>query len=773
MKYILLMCVVFLGGISPVKAQEKYIISGSVTDVTNGETLIGATVYLQEIPSQGTVTNAYGFYSISAPSGTYRMVVSFIGYRNYVKDIELNKELRINVNLEPDSEQLNEVVVSSKKKNSNITSERIGVEKLNPKDVESIPVLLGEPDIIRTLTLTPGVKTSGEGGGGMFVRGGNNSQNLILLDEATVYNSSHLMGFFSTFNSDAIKDLTMYKGTAPAEYGGRLSSVMDIKMNEGSNRDYHVGGGIGLLSSKLLVEGPIVKDKGSFLVTGRRTYADLFLKLSPDEEINNNQLYFYDLNLKANYKINDNNRIYASGYFGRDVMSAQDMFGLDWGNATGTLRWNHIWNSKLFSNTTFIYSDYSYNIDMDIDNFDMSLLSEINNLELKQDFQYYLSNKHTLSFGAFGNRGVMVPGQVEVSDDSNMQPTDLQDRHYYNYGAYLSENWKVNDKLTVTAGLRFNGFNLVGPGNFYSYQDGEVIDTTHYSSGKNVKSYYNLEPRFNLAYVFNPQNSVKFSYSRNTQNLHLIQNSTTSSPTDLWIPSSQNVKPEISDQVSGGYFKNFHQDIFQVSGEVYYKWMQNQIDLRDGADINANELLEGELLYGKGRAYGLELMLKKTEGQLSGWVAYTLSRTEKKIDQVNNNDWYAARQDATHDVSVVLMYKLNHKWDLSASWVYNTGNAVTFPSGKYKVNNEVQFYYTERNGYRMPDYHRLDIGATCQLKKTEKFESSLSISLYNAYGRKNAYMIDFDVDEDDASRTVANKTYLFTFMPSVSYNFKF
>ncbi len=566
----------------------------------------------------------------------------------------------------------------------------------------------------------------------------------------------------------------MYKGTAPAEYGGRLSSVMDIKMKEGNNRDYHVGGGIGLLYSKLNVEGPIVKDKGSFFVAGRRTYADLFMKMSPDEDINGNELYFYDLNLKANYKINDNNRIFVSGYFGRDVMSSQDVFGMDWGNQTGTVRWNHVWGSKLFSNSTFIYSEYMYRVNANFGNLQMGLRSEINNINLKQDFMYFLNNKNTLSFGLYGTRGTMIPGQVEVDDDSTLHPEDLEDRYYYEYGAYLSEEWKINNRLTVVAGLRANGFNLVGDGNFYSYDtNGEVIDTKHYSSGENVKGYLYLEPRFNIAYVLNDKNSLKFSYTRNTQNLHLIQNSTTSMPTDMWVPSSKNVKTEISDQISGGFFKNFNQDKFQFSGELYYKWMQNQIDLRDGANIFGNELIEGEFLYGKGRAYGLELMVKKTSGKMNGWISYTLSKTEKQIDEVINGKWYNVRQDATHDISIVAMYKLSPKWDLSASWVFNTGNAVTFPTAKYQANNDVAFYYTERNGYRMPDYHRLDICATCILKKTEKFESSLNFGIYNAYGRKNAFLIDFDVDEDDPSRTVATKTFLFTFMPSVTYNFKF
>ncbi len=754
-------------------AQDSFTVSGTIYDSENGETLIGTTIAVKELVATGTISNAYGFYSLTLPKGNYTLVVSFIGYEHQEIPVSHTSNQRFDVKLSPDAQLINEVVISAKKKNDNITSEKVGVEKINTKEIEKIPVLFGEKDIIKTLTLTPGVKTTSEGSGGMFVRGGNNSQNLILLDEATVYNSNHMMGFFSTFNSDAIKDLTMYKGTAPSEYGGRISSVMDIKMNDGNNQDYHIGGGIGLISSKLSLEGPIVKDKGSFLVTGRRTYADMFLKLSSDDDLNNNRLYFYDLNLKANYKVNDNNRVFLSGYFGRDVLSADELFGMDWGNATGTFRWNHIWNSKLFSNTSVIYSQYDYDVNLNFSDNNMGFLSEINNLTVKQDFQYFMSNRNSLSFGVYFQDNTILPGQLELEDESEIKPTEIQERYNLEYGGYISDTWKPNDKLTLTGGLRLNIFNLIGPGDFYSYSNAVITDTATYASGELVQSYINLEPRANIAYAFNSSNSVKLSYTRNTQNLHLIQNSTTSGPTDIWIASSNNIKPEIGDQVSMGYFKNLKDNQYQLSGEMYYKKMYNQIDLRDGADMQANEHIEGELLFGSGRAYGLELMLRKKHGKLTGWASYTLSRTEKQIDGINNGDWYAARQDATHDISIVGMYSLSPKWTISATWVYNTGNAVTFPSGKYEADGETHLLYTERNGYRMPAYHRLDLGATCELKKSEKFESSLSFSLYNAYGRKNPYMINFAEDENDPSRTVATKTYLFTFVPSISYNFKF
>lgn len=757
-----------------VNAQE-YTISGTISDKETGETMIGASVVAKVNPIVGTTCNAYGYYSLTLPQGEYAIEISFIGYKTISTRINLTENKKVNFKLEINSETLEEVVIRAEKKNENIVSNKVGVEKIEIKEIKKIPVLFGEQDVIKTLTLTPGVKTTGEGSGGMFVRGGNNSQNLVLLDEATVYNTNHLMGFFSTFNSDAIKDLTLYKGTAPAEYGGRISSVMDVKMNEGNNQKFHIGGGIGLISSKLYVEGPIVKDKGSFLITGRRSYADLFLKLSPDENMQNNQLYFYDLNAKANYKINENNRIFISGYFGRDVVGFADRFGIDWGNITGTMRWNHIWNSKLFSNTSLIYSDYDYKVAITRDaDEEFSLTSIIKNWNLKHDFQYFLNNNNTLTFGFSSQYHTIVPGQLEFSETSEMTAPELQDRYALENSLFISNKWNVGDKFKMNYGLRINSFTTLGAGDFFTYDaDGNVLDTTSYRSNEVIQSYLHLEPRINVTYILNPTISLKASYTRNTQNLHLIQNSNTSTPTDIWISSSNNVKPEISDQVSLGYFKNFKDDKFQLSTEIYYRWMQNQIDLKNGAEIQANKHLEGELLFGVGRSYGLEMMLKKKYGRINGWISYTLSRTERQIDGINNGNWYSARQDATHDISIVGIFDLNEKWSLSATWVYNTGNAATFPSGKYEVDGNVQFYYTERNGYRMPDYHRLDLGATWNLKKTTKFESSLSFSLYNAYGRKNAYTIDFIEDPNDPTKTIAEKTYLFTYIPSISYNFKF
>ena len=753
-------------------AQNKFTISGSVTDSGSGEMLIGANISIKELPEKGVVTNHYGYYSLTLPKGKLTVIVGYLGYKNYEKQLELTENKLINIKLETDSKVLSGVEVYGKQKNNNITSTEIGMEKLEIKETLKIPVLFGEADIMKTLKLTPGIKSVGEGSGGMYVRGGTNSQNLILLDEATVYNADHLLGFFSTFNSDAIKDIEMYKGTAPAEYGGRISSVLDVKMNEGNNQTYHVGGGIGLISSRLNVEGPIVKNKGSFLVSARRTYADLFLKLSKDTLINNNQLYFYDLNAKANYCIDDKNRIYFSGYLGRDVFKFNNRFGINWGNVTGTLRWNHIWNEKLFSNTALIYSDYDYKVSISGSR-SFSLTSIIKDWNLKHDFEYFINSENTLTFGLNCIYHTITPGQLETSDTLTT-PFHLQNKFALENALFISDAWKPTNKLSINMGLRLVSFNLLGPGDFYSYAYGQLSDTTHYAAGKIVKPIYlNLEPRFNMAYILNESNSLKASYARFTQNLHQVSNSTSSTPTDIWIASSKNVKPEIGDQVSLGYFGNFKNNQYQFSAEVYYKWMQNQVDLKNGAEIQANEHIEGELLFGEGRAYGLELLLKKKFGKLSGWAGYTFSRTERKIDGINNGNWYPARQDITHDFSIVGIYDINKKWTVSATWVFNTGNAVTFPSGKYLIDGKIQFYYTERNGYRMPDYHRLDLGATYTLKKTKKFESSLNFSVYNAYGHKNAYSIDFVQDKNDPTKINAVMTYLFTYVPSITYNFKF
>lgn len=650
----------------------------------------------------------------------------------------------------------------------------MGIERLTVQEIKNIPVLLGERDILKTIQLLPGIKSAGEGSSGFFVRGGAADQNLILLDEAPVYNASHLLGFFSTFNADAIKDMTVYKGGMPAEYGGRLSSVLDIKMNDGNNQDYAASGSIGLISTKLNVEGPIQKGKSSFLVTGRRTYADLFLKLSSDSTINNNTLYFYDLNAKLNYSIGEKDRIYLSGYLGSDRLGVGETFGMNWGNGTGTLRWNHLFSSRLFSNTSLIFSNYDYKISIRSGAYDFDIFSQLRDWNLKQEFQWFLNNRNNIRFGFNAIHHSIRPGEI-TSSNENIRPDLLQKRNSWENGIYASNTWKASDKVNVTYGMRLTGFSILGKGDFYTVDDGgNVIDTMSYNQGEVVKTYLNVEPRVAASFQFNPTTSIKASYVRNVQNLHLISNSTASSPTDKWLASTNIIKPEISDQVSLGYYKNLFDNQYELTVETYYKDLQNQIDYRDGADVfSEGDAIEAQLLFGKGRAYGVEWLLKKKSGRFTGWLSYTLSKTERQIDGINNSEWYNARQDRTHDIAIVATYQLNPKWTLSANWVYYTGDAVTFPAGKYRVDDEVVFYYTERNGYRMPDYHRLDLGATWKLKQKKRFSSELTFSLYNAYGRENPYTITFREGENNPNITEAVQIALFKFIPSISYSFKF
>jgi hypothetical protein len=754
-------------------AQKKHTISGTVTDARTGETLIGANIILLENPGAGVLSNGYGFYSITAPENNYTLVASFTGYMNDTSKIFLTKDHMLALALTPQNTELEEIIVTGKR-SDNITRTLPGMQKVSMEEIKNVPVLFGEKDILKTIQLLPGIKSAGDGSSGFFVRGGGADQNLILLDEATVYNASHLLGFFSTFNSDAIKDVTIYKGDMPAQYGGRLSSLLDIKMNDGNNKDYKVSGGIGLISSRLNVEGPIVKDKGSFMISARRTYADLFLKLSKDSEVNKSILYFYDINAKVNYQLGEKNKLYLSGYFGKDDLGYSNQFGIRWGNTTATLRWNHIFSSKLFSNASFIYSNYNYNIIINQTTNNLSVLSKIKDFTLKEDLQYFAGSTNKINLGFNLTYHTFTPGEFKSSVTSSYNPLKLQDKYAFDGALYLADEWRPSNNLKFNAGIRLSVFNLMGPGDFYTYDNnGNVIATTHYSSGKTAKSYLNLQPRFAATHQLDQLSSVKASYSRNVQNLHLLSNTTGSNPTDVWIPSSNNVKPEISDQFSTGYYRNTVNNKYEFSAEMYYKLLQNQIDYKNGAVLVANQTVESQLVYGIGRAYGLELYAKKKYGKLTGWFSYTLSRTERRIDRVNNDSWYPATQDQTHNVAIVAIYNLGKKWTISGDFVYNTGDAVSWPSGKYQVNGNTVFYYTERNGYRMPSYNRMDISATLLAKKTVKYEGSWTFSVYNAYGRENPYFIQFQNDPADPEKTQAVQYSLFRWIPSVTYNFKF
>lgn len=752
----------------------RFTISGTVRDARTGESLIGVSVVLLNSVKADAITNAYGFYSITAAPGEYLLISSYTGFQPDTQRVTLDKNINYPIRLAAAPTQLEVVTLSSRKRNENVTRALMGVQKLSTNEIRNVPVIFGEKDVLKTIQLLPGIKSAGEGNSGFYVRGGGADQNLILLDEATVYNASHLLGFFSTFNSDAIKDITVFKGGMPAEYGGRLSSVLDIKTNDGNNQKFGMSGGIGLISSRLNAEGPLVKNRGSFLVSARRTYADLFLALAKDSSIRNNTLYFYDLNGKANYKLDEKNRLFLSVYNGRDNLGFGGTFSIDYGNTTATLRLNHIYSSRLFSNTSAIFSNYNYKIRIKAGDNNLLITSRIQDFNIKQDLQYYRNSDSKWNFGINIIHHTLVPGVVEASALSSFNSLKLQRKYSLENAAYISHEWTGAKKINLTYGLRLSSYSVLGPGTFYSYDAARnVKDSTHYAAGKFVKTYFNPEPRFAASYKFTGNRSLKFSYSRNVQNIHLLSNSTSANPTDLYVGSSNNVKPEIADQVALGYYENFRDNAYEFSGEVYYKALQNQIDYVTGAELNANENVESQLLFGRGRAYGLELFFKKRYGKLNGWIGYTLSKTERKFAGIDNGRWFNATQDKTHELSVVAIYQLHKKLTLSATFVYNTGNAVTFPSGKYSINGQTFFYYTERNGYRMPAYHRADIGVTWQRKKTEKFESSWSFFIYNLYSRENAFSIEFKDDPADPSKTQAVQTTLFKIVPSITYNFKF
>lgn len=754
---------------------QNVTISGSIKDGEDGEDIFDATVLVKELTNTGAKTNAYGFYSLTLPIGKYTLIYRYSGYEIKEVEVDLKESQRINIELfvKKEIKELEEVQVTAVKENDNITKSGMTVTTLTPKDIETIPVLFGEKDIVKTLQLTPGVKSAGEGNAGFYVRGGGADQNLVLLDGATVYNASHLLGFFSVFNSDAIKDVSLYKSGIPAEYGGRASSVLDVKMREGNNKNYGVSGGIGLIASRLTVEGPIVKNKGSFIVSGRRTYLDLFLKASKKKELKDTKLYFYDLNLKANYKVSDRDRIFISGYFGRDNFSFGDRFGFKWGNGTGTFRWNRIVNEKMFSNTSFIFSNFNYSFDVKSGNNSIGVGASIQDLNLKQNFDYFVNKNNSLKFGFDIIYHTFKPGELK-SDIPAINNFKVANQYAMEFGVYAQNDQKIGNWFSIMYGVRYSGFNYMGKGTAYEYdKNGVKTNETNYASFKTIKYHHFLEPRISMSFILSEKNSIKLAYNRNSQFLHQLSNSTSSSPTDIWVPSTNNVKPQLADQIALGYYRNFYDNMFALTTEVYYKHLANQIDYRNGANLFLNTEIEGGLVYGKGQTYGLEIQFQKLKGKFTGWISYTLSRSLRQFDAINGGKQFSARQDRIHDIAVVAMYRVSKKIALSSTFVFYTGDAVTFPSGKYEINGAVVPYYTERNGYRMPNYHRLDLGLTVYFKERPKFEHNLNISIYNVYARSNAFMISFEEDPDNPGKTKAIQTSLFKIVPSITYNFSF
>ena len=765
-----LIALLFLDVTGSATAQEKFTLSGTIKNAENGEALIGAYVVVKQLKNVGASSNAYGFFSLTIPGGRYTLFVQYLGFRVLADSIDLTRDRTFNFALTPEPISVGEVVVSGERSDKNVTSTVMSSNKLEMREVKSIPVLLGEKDILKTIQLLPGVQSAGEGNTGYYARGGGLDQNLILLDEAPIYNPSHALGYLSVFNSDAIKDVTLITGGIPAEYGGRLSSVLDIRTNDGNMKDFGASGGVGLLAARLTLQGPIVKDEGSFMISGRRTYADLFLKLSSDTTINRTSLYFYDLNAKANYTLGEKDRIYLSGYLGKDNLDYPDVIGLRWGNTTATARWNHVFGDQFFSNTTLTFSDYQYTNIVGASTSQYEITSGIKDVNGKIDLQYFMDATSMFKFGVNAIYHTFMPGSVTAGPTSSANSVSLEHRYALENAAYLAHEFEPLSGFKINYGLRASMFSLMGPGHTFTYDEyGDIIDTAGFGSGKAIKTYASFEPRFSATYLIDDASSVKGSYTRTAQYLHLLSNSTTANPSDLWIPSSNNVKPQYADQVAGGYYRNFENNEFESSVELYYKNMMNLIDYKNGADLQINPTVESLLVLGRGWSYGAEFLIRKRAGRLSGWVGYTWSRTQEQFPLINNGAVFPARQDRTHDISVVAIYDLSATWNFSAVWVYNTGNAVTFPGGNYWIDNRLVPYYTERNGYRMPAYHRLDISATWKLGE----RSYLNFSIYNAYNRMNAYAIFFRQNRTDPTKTEAVQITLFPIIPSVTYNFNY
>jgi hypothetical protein len=754
---------------------KRFSISGNVVDQTTGEDLIGATVYVEELKT-GASTNAYGFYSISFPSGKYHLTYSFVGYKPHKQEVELNRNEKMNIKLVP-SNELEEVVVSAEGRNANIMRTEMSMERISMKTLKRIPALMGEVDVIKALQLLPGVQSTAEGSSGFSVRGGSHDQNLILLDEATVYNASHLMGFFSVFNNDAIKDVILYKGDIPATFGGRLSSLLDVRSRDGNNQQFSATGGIGTISSRLTLEGPLFTDKVSYLVSGRRTYADVFLLLSGEEDLRNASLYFYDMNGKLNYRINDNNRVFLAAYMGRDKFGNR-IGGMDFGNQTLSLRWNHVFSPKLFSNFTFIGSFYDYYIKAELnEQISMDWQSKMQDFGFKSDFSWHLNPNNNIKFGYHLLWHNFSPGEGGGVGEQSIVSRFAEPWQYaLEHALFVSNENKIGDKLTVKYGLRYTMFQNMGNNEQMYRMDNYVVkDSAIYAKGVIYHTSGRWEPRLGLLYAFNDANSVKVSYSRTAQFIQLASNSAAGSPLDVWFQSTPNVKPQLCDQFAVGYFRNFRDNEFETSVEVYYKNMTDVIDFKDHANLMANSELERELRFGKGVAYGVELMVRKNEGKLNGWVSYTYASAKRRIDEINDGAWYRSPYDKPNSVSIVLNYELSKRFIVSANWVYATGMPVTFPVGRYEIEGRYVPVYSKRNEYRYPDYHRLDLSATWLFKSKpgKHFKNELNFSLYNAYGRHNPWTITFQQEEDNPDQTYAEMVYLFSFVPSITWNFSF
>lgn len=780
----------FYGICTSLTAQEKFSLSGSVLEASSNENLFGVNIIVKEL-NIGTTTNEYGFFSIAIPEGTYTLQVSYIGFKTIQETVVMNQNIRRNFALVVSNQMLDEVILTDRVNKIEIRKPEMSVNKLTSKDIKELPVVLGEADILRAILTLPGVTNAGEGQSGFNVRGGGADQNLVLLDEAILFNSSHLFGFFSVFNPDAVKDLKLYKGGIPARFGGRLSSVLDIYQKEGNSKEFEMNGGIGLISSRLLAEGPLKKDKGSFLVAGRSSYAHLFLKLADNE----NSAYFYDLNTKLSYKLNENNNVYLSGYFGRDVFSISESFINTYGNSVFNLRWNHLINDKLFSNLSMIYSDYYYGLEIDFVGFIWD--SGIKNYNLKYDFKHYLNEKTKLTYGFNGIYHEFNPGQIRPNNaSSSINPETLDAKFAFEPAVYFDIEKQISERFTFNAGLRYSQFYRLGQQNmnvyendqavvfnsvFQIYEKATPIGTISYGRNESIANFDNFEPRLAMSYVLNDQTSIKASFQRMAQYLHLISNTQSPTPLDVWTPSDNFLKPQTSDQYAVGYFKNFSEDVFSFEVETFYKRINNRIDYIDGADLIANRAIEQVVLNGRARAYGMEVLFRKNTGKFNGWIAYTLSRSEQQTPGrtpeetgINNGNWYKTGFDKLHDLSVVANYKLSSKWRFGATFALQTGQPVTFPNGQYEFMGIRVPSYGARNEDNLPAYHHLDVSATLTPKGNDgrNWQGEWVFSIYNLYNRRNAASIAFRQNETTGLNE-AVRLSIFGIIPSVTYNFKF
>lgn len=770
-------------------AQDKFTLSGIVSDAKNNETLIGVTVSVKN-QNYFLSTNEYGFYSITLPKGDYELEITYLGYETIIQKFTLQQNSTKNFTLTEKGELLDEVTIVDKNK-SNTRKAEMSVNKLSISTIKQMPVVLGEVDIIKSLLLLPGVTNAGEGQSGFNVRGGGADQNLVLLDEATLFNTSHLFGFFSVFNPDAIKDLKLYKGGIPARFGGRASSVLDIYQKDGNNKAFHANGGIGLISSRLLLEGPIEKEKGSFLVGARGSYAHLFLKLAN----NDNLAYFYDLNTKMNYKINKNNTLFLSGYFGRDIFSINKSFSNTYGNSTLNLRWNHLFNDRLFSNASMIYSDYYYGLQLDFIGFNWD--SGIKNYNFKYDFKYYANDKLKVNFGANSIYYDFNPGVIKpIDENSSINYRQLEKKYAFEPSLYVDAEQKINQKMNIQYGLRYSMFYRLGSSNVNNYQNNQAvlfnptlgiyesattINSSYFGSNKTIASFSNFEPRFALSYEINDSKSVKFSYNKMAQYLQLVSNTASPTPLDVWTPSDTFIKPQIANQFAVGYFSNLKEDAYSLEIESYYKHIQNRMDYIDGANLVANEAIEQVILNGEMRSYGLEVLFRKNSGRLNGWISYTLSKSQQRTPGreatetgINNGVWYRSAYDKTHNLAVTSSYKLNPKWTFSGNFILQTGQPVTYPNGQYEYQGLIIPSYGLRNQNSLPTYHHLDVAATLTPKQNTKrsWKGEWVFSIYNLYGRKNAASISFRQNSESGNNE-AIRLSIFGMVPSVTYNFKF